>query len=375
MPAVRCRDSYNRPGHPLWNFPHYPQFSGPQQDGFPGTSPASRGSLYSTIKYVIVLCVSAIVPRSETLAGTFPAILQRAGKNALFAADEFFSARISNPHTRRAYARPVGRFLAWCEEQGIELRQVTPGLAGRFIEELPGSDPTRNLALAALRHFFDALVTRHAVALNPFASVRGQKHSVVDGKTPELTIGQARALLGSLDLSRVVGLRDRAVLGVLTYTGARVGALARLRCGDLQQQESQRVLRFTEKGGKQREIPVRHDLDEWIDAYLEAGKIDLSQKAAPLFLAADRWGSGLVDRALTAHGVRRMLKRRLKEAGLPEIICPHSFRVMVVTDLLGQNVPMEDVQYLAGHSNPRTTQIYDRRRRRVTRNIVERISV
>ena len=117
-------------------------------------------------------------------------------------------------------------------------------------------------------------MTRHAAALNPFSSVRGRKHAVVDGKTPELSPGQARALLGSLDLSRVVGLRDRAVLGVLTYTGARVGALARLRCGDLQQQESQRVLRFAEKGGKQREIPVRHDLDEWIDAYLEAGKID-----------------------------------------------------------------------------------------------------
>ena len=68
-----------------------------------------------------------------------------------------------------------------------------------------------------------------------------------------------------------------------------------------------------------------------------------------------------------------MLKRRLKAAGLPEIITPHSFRVMVVTDLLGQDVPMEDVQYLAGHSNPQTTQIYDRRRRRVTCNIVERI--
>ena len=111
-------------------------------------------------------------PCSAALSETFPAILQRAGKNAIFAADEFFSARISNPHTRRAYARPVGRFLAWCEEQGIELRQVTPWLASCFIEELPGSDPTRNLALAALRHFFDTLVTRHAVALNPFSSVR-----------------------------------------------------------------------------------------------------------------------------------------------------------------------------------------------------------
>ena len=71
------------------------------------------------------------------------------------------------------------------------------------------------------------------------------------------------------------------MLGVLTYTGARMGALARLRRGDLQNQETQRVLRFLEKGGKQREIPVRHDLDEWIAAYLEAGCIDLSPKAAP----------------------------------------------------------------------------------------------
>ena len=73
--------------------------------------------------------------------------------------------------------------------------------------------------------------------------------------------------------------------------------------------------------------------------------------------------------------MRRMLKRRLEDARLPPIFSPHSFRVLVVTDLLAQDVPLEDVQYLAGHANPKTTQIYDRRRRRVTRNIVERISV
>ena len=48
---------------------------------------------------------------------------------------------------------------------------------------------------------------------------------------------------------------------------------------------------------------------------------------------------------------------------------------MVVTALLGQDVPIEDVQYLASHQHPATTQVYDRRARRVTRNIVERISV
>jgi len=76
-----------------------------------------------------------------------------------------------------------------------------------------------------------------------------------------------------------------------------------------------------------------------------------------------------------AHSMRQMMKRRLTDAGLPHLFSPHSFRVTVVTDLLNQNVPLEDVQYLAGHSNPRTTQIYGRRRRRVTRNIVERISI
>ena len=339
-------------------------------------------ALYSPIKYVIIPYItmvqtpsqSALLPASQALDRT-PAVLRRAGKNALFAADEFFAARISNPHTRRAYARIVGRFLAWCEEQGIELRQVTPGLAGRFIEEIPGSDPTKNLALAALRHFFDALVIRHAVGLNPFSSVRGRKHAVVDGKTPELAIQQARDLLASIDLSGVVGLRDRAVLGVLTYTGARVGALARRRRQDLEDQGAQRVLRFREKGGQQREIPVRHDLDRWLEAYLQAARIAADPKETPLFRAALGKQKKLSAAPLSANAMRRMLKRRLKDARLPDIFSPHSFRVLVVTDLLTQDVPLEDVQYLAGHANPKTTQIYDRRRRRVTRNIVERISV
>ena len=87
-----------------------------------------------------------------------------------------------------------------------------------------------------------------------------------------------------------------------------------------------------------------------------------------------------VDGALPAHvGFHNAdgasSKRRLKDASLPVLFSPHSFRVTVVTDLLSQDVPLEDVQYLAGHSNPQTTQIYDRRRRRVTRNIVARISI
>ena len=172
-----------------------------------------------------------------------------------------------------------------------------------------------------------------------------------------------------------MGLRDRALLGTLAYTGARVGAVARLRRGDLEDQGPQRVLRFREKGGKQREIPVRHDLSRWLREHLEAAWIEDAPKETPLFRSALGKQKQLTARPLSANSMGLMLKRRLKDAGLPPIFSPHSFRVLVVTDLLSQDVPLEDVQYLAGHANPRATQIYDRRRRRVTRNIVERISV
>ena len=178
--------------------------------------------------------------------------------------------------------------------------------------------------------------------MNPFRSVRGRKHDTSDGKTPGLSIPQARDLLGSIDTSHVVGLHDRALLGTRDYTGARIGAVARLRRGDLEDQGAQRVLRFREKGGKQRETPVRHDLDRWLGGYLEAAGIEDAPKETPLFRSALGKQKQLSPRLLSANSMGLMLKRRLKDAGLPPIFNPHSFRVLVVTDLLSQDVPLKD---------------------------------
>ncbi|MDE0354702.1 MAG: tyrosine-type recombinase/integrase [Gemmatimonadota bacterium] len=300
--------------------------------------------------------------------------MRRAGPAACFAADEFFSARISNPETRRAYARAVGWFLEFCEREDVELARVTPGLAGRFIRSLPVAPATKNQALAAMRNFFGTLVERHVVLLNPFQSVRGIKHNPLDGKTPELTVSQARMLLASFDLSTHVGRRDRALFGTMITTGCRVGALARLRVGDLSDTSHGRVFRFREKNGKERDIPVRSDLDGWLEEYMQADVFTSAPPDSPLWLYGNRWGA-LKSRALRPPGIRALLKRRLKAAGLPANLTPHSFRVMVVTALLEQAVPVEEVQRLVGHSHPSTTQLYDRRTRRITRSIVERIPV
>ena len=127
--------------------------------------------------------------------------------------------------------------------------------------------------------------------------------------------------------------------------------------------------------GREREIPVRYDLDEWLAAYLAAANIADDPKDAPFFRPLTRGRTAVESRPLQPWTIRTILKRRLKAAGLPTIITPHSFTTMVVTDLLSQGVSTEHVQYLVGHARPSTTQLYDRRAKRVTRNIVERISV
>jgi site-specific recombinase XerD len=303
-----------------------------------------------------------------------PELVERAGGAARFAWEEFFYAEHHNPHTQRAYERAVRRFLAWAEGQGVELAAITPGMVGQYLVGLGGSPAKRNQHLAALRGFFDRLVNRHVCILNPAASVKGVKEQVIEGKTPEITVEQARTLLRSVDTGHVVGLRDRAILATLAYTACRAGAVAKLRLGDFQHDGTQYVLRFQEKGGKSREIPVRHDLENFILVYVDAAGISGEAKDSPLFRASNGRSRTLAARPLGTERICELVKRRLKDAGLPSRLSPHSFRVTAITSLLEQGVPMEDVQYLAGHAEPRTTTLYDRRKKRVTRNIVERIS-
>jgi site-specific recombinase XerD len=310
-----------------------------------------------------------------------PTLIDNAGPAAQFAWEEFFYAVIRNPHTRRSYGRAIRQFVSWCESRPLNLNQVTPADLGRYLDGIPDSAASKKVYLAAIRHFFDILVQRHVVILNPTHSVRGDRHVAVEGKTPEITVEQARKLLASIDTAKLVGLRDKAILSVLVYTAARVGAVARLRIQDFYDIGDQYWLRFQEKGGKSREIPVRYDLQQLLQEYLgkrhesDASIIYSAGEETPLFLTAIRRTGQLSTRAMSANDTSRMVRRRMRDAGLPTRLTAHSCRVATITDLLSQGVSLADVQNLAGHAAPRTTRLYDRRGRRVTRNIVERISI
>ena len=319
---------------------------------------------------VKVVNVELVQPADE-----LPAVIAEAGGNARYAYEEFFEGLIANEHTRRAYRRAVDRFLAHVNDLGLSLGQVTPKLVRAYLDKLPLAVASQKLHLAALRNFFDVAVTRHAVMLNPAASVRAKKLKVVEGKTPHITVEQAEKLLRSINATTLVGKRDLAVIATLVYTGARVGAVARLRLADFYDGGDQHYLRFDEKGGKSREIPVRHDLQGYLKDYLGTAGIAGEKPDAAIFRTAVHRTGRLSLNAVDGIDLCRMVKRRLHDARLPARISPHSFRVTVATDLLSQDMPLDQVQYLLGHADPRTTRLYDRRQQKVSRNIVERISV
>jgi integrase len=120
---------------------------------------------------------------------------------------------------------------------------------------------------------------------------------------------------------------------------------------------------------------VRHDLEEIIIVYVEAAGIAGEAKDRPLFRSTLRRTKKLTGNALTSKAISKLVKQRLKDAGMPLRLSPHSFRVTGITDLLSQGMPPEDVQRLAGHAEPWTTALYDRRQKKVTWNILERLSI
>jgi site-specific recombinase XerD len=188
-----------------------------------------------------------------------PAIIAGAGKGAKTRFLEFFTVNIRNPNTRAAYHRAAVEFLQWCEARRIGgLDEVRPVHVAAYVEQLGRriSAPSVKQHLACIRMLFDWLVTGQVVPINPAHSVRGPRHSVSKGVTPVLSSEEATALLGGMDVSTVVGLRDRAIIAVMTYTFARVGAVVTLNVEDYYSQKKRWWLRLREKNDSSMKCPA-----------------------------------------------------------------------------------------------------------------------
>jgi site-specific recombinase XerD len=317
-----------------------------------------------------------IPPRDLGRAGfeNLPAMIARAGERAAWRFIEFFTANIRNRNTRAAYAQAVTQFFQWCEARGVrDVEKIKPVMIAVYIEQHPGSAPTVKQHLAAIRMLFDWLVIGQVIPMNPSSSVRGPKYVVKRGKTPVLKADQARMLLDSIETGTIVGLRDRALLGLMCYTFARVSAVVGMRVEDYYQNGKRWWFRLHEKGGKRHEVPAHHNAEAYIDAYIRAAGI-ADQPKGPLFRSVDKQRQ-LTTNPITRTDVLRMIKRRALAAELPTSTCCHTFRATGITAYLENGGTIENAQAIAAHESPRTTKLYDRTSDEITLDEVERIAI
>src|SRR5271154_6416871 len=307
-----------------------------------------------------------------------PAIVAAGGDKAMRRFLEFFAVTIDNPNTRDAYLHACRRFFAWCDrrEDIKELADIEPMHVAAYIRGL-GKDfekPTVKQHLAAIRMLFDWLVTGQVVATNPAHAVRGPKHVVKTGKTTVLTGEQARELLDSIDVSTLVGLRDRALIAVMTFAFARIGAVVAMRVEDYYANGKRWWVRLHEKGGKRHEMPAHHTLEAYLDAYIGAAGIRAPGKA-PLFRSAARRTGVLTEKPMHRIDAWRMIQRRAADLGTRVRIGCHTFRATGITAYLEAGGTLENAQAMAAHESPRTTKLYDRTGDEITLDEVERIAI
>ncbi len=290
---------------------------------------------------------------------------------------EFFAANIRNLYMRRAYARAAHEFFAWLEAHGVtRLTAIESVHVAAYIEQLQKarSAPTAKLRLAALRHLFDWLVIGQIMPVNPAAAVRGPRHIVRRGKTPVLDPTEARQLIDAIDVSSVIGLRDRALIGLMVYSFACIGAAIGMRVEDVYPQNRRLWVRLHEKGGKQHAMPCHHNLEAYLHEYIDGAGLATEPKAL-LFQTYSRATGQLTGNPLPQANAYAMIQRRAKSGGVTTRVGNHTFRATGVTAYLKNGGTLEKAAQMANHASTRTTQLYDRRAEEVTLDEVERILV
>ena len=181
-------------------------------------------------------------------------------------------------------------------------------------------------------------------------------------------------MLDSIDVTAPVGLRDRALISLMVYSFARIGAALAMKVEDVYVQNRRLWVRLHEKGGKRHEMPCHHNLETYLHAYIDGCGL-VSDPKGPLFRTISRGTDQLTATPLPQANAYAMIRRRAAAAGIETKICNHTFRATGITAYLRNGGPLEKAAAMANHASTRTTQLYDRRGDKITLDEIERVAI
>lgn len=280
--------------------------------------------------------------------------------------EEIWLAKQKSARTRRAYKLDVRHFMATLEiTDSAALRQVDHRAViawERHMREAEKAAPsTIRRRLSALSSLLKHLVRHSHAAKNPVTEVERSGINRDEGTTLAFSKQDARKLLDMPAADTLDGLRDRAILCVGLQVGLRRAEIAALKVSDLHQNRGYDSLRVVRKGGRRDALAINPQTAARLRAYLEqAGHGDDSD--GPLFRPLAHNGkAALRCREMDPDAIDRLVRKYALALGLARGYSAHSMRATFITTALKNGAQLEDVQKAAGHRDPSTTKVYDRR--------------
>jgi len=255
-------------------------------------------------------------------------------------------------NTRAAYRADLQQFVHWLGQQGLGLRQVRRShlldyLAWRLQQGYKARSTAR--FISAVRRCYRYLLEQRLIGEDP--SVLIEQPRLGRSLPDSLSEADVEDLLAAPDTSVPIGLRDRCMLEVLYATGLRVSELVALRLDEVSQRQG--VLRVTGKGGKERLVPLGEEALDWLQTYLQQGRVHLlAGKLTDVLFPSQR------GQQMTRQTFWHRIKLHARAAAIDKPLSPHTLRHAFATHLLNYGADLRVVQMLLGHSDLSTTQIY-----------------
>lgn len=253
--------------------------------------------------------------------------------------------------TQISYQQDLMSFQAWLTSQKRTTFPEDFVVIQAFLKKQNDTKAPASVSrmISALRKFYRFLLREGAVKTDPMTKIDTPKkaqHLPATLSGPEID-----ALMAKPDITKPLGLRDRAIFELMYATGLRVSELIGLRMDQLHL--AMNLLQVTGKGDKERLVPISPQATEWVNRYLREARPQLIKQQQPKAVFVNFHGH-----ALTRQAIWKNLKAYISSVGIQKDVTPHTLRHSFATRLLENGADLRVVQELLGHSDISTTQIY-----------------
>lgn len=284
---------------------------------------------------------------------------------------EFFE-NFDSEHTKAAYKRDLVQFFEFIRNQFgqinhpqqlqkmhvIAFRNALQASAGKGGK--PCCPKTVIRKLAAIASYCNFLIEKGLMTSNPVANVK-RPHDAVITETCDLSDEQVKSLLSSVDTNKKSGHLHLAILVLLFSTGMRKGELINLKVESYQEHHGLKIMQFIGKRGKVSRIPLHPMAIFHLEKYIEHMRLTGRE------LKANDWlfqpANINLNKKLQPTSIDYIIKRYCRDIGIKTRITPHSARATVIGSLLEGGCDLYKVSQLVNHSNVKTTQGYDKRKK------------